>query len=114
MGTFWVDGFFCGIFPSQLHRCGGNDGFGRHAQVRGAFYFVLNTRLRRVLVDGQCINAFELQGWKIVNFIAKFQYRLYQFDVTKITICGNCGVIVHFHCEGFISIISDVMKHCSS
>ena len=26
------------IFPSQLHRCGGNDGFGRYAQVRGDLF----------------------------------------------------------------------------
>ena len=43
-----------------MHRC-------------GASFFVLNTRLRRVLVGGQCINAFKLQGWKTVNFIARFQ-----------------------------------------
>ena len=38
VGTFWVGFFFCGDIPSQLHRCGGNDGFGRYAQVRGVFF----------------------------------------------------------------------------
>ena len=72
VGTFWVDFFFVEIFQVNctgvagmtdldvMHRC-------------GVSFFVLNTRLRRILVGGQCINAFKLQGRKIVNFIARFQ-----------------------------------------